>query len=90
MFKFPLDKKVFSKYSNILEIRISNHHGLIVNSLKNEFIKSYLQKRYYRHDRNLDMEPFQQYFCDIPKKSQITDCSYFKKVYSLDFRINMH
>ena len=61
------NQKNFFKDYNVSRVGISDYHGIIVSTLKGEFIKGNPKIRPYRNYRNFDIEAFKQDRYDILK-----------------------
>ena len=75
------NKNYLLKNSNVLEVGISDHHGLIITALKSQLVKGNAKRKLYRDYSEFNMNSFRAELDDKLKSGVVTEYSNFQKIF---------
>ena len=75
------NEKDLLKNSNVLEVGISDHHGLIITALKSQLVKGNAKRKLYRDYSEFNMDNFKAELDDKLKSGVVTEYSNFQNIF---------
>ena len=75
------NKKDLFKNSNVLEVGISEHHSLIITTLKNQLVKGNAKTKLYRDYNEFNMDNFKAELDHKLKSGIVTEYSNFQNIF---------
>ena len=75
------NNKDLFKYSNVLEVGISDHHSLIITALKSQLVKGNEKTKLYRDYSEFSMDNSKAELDDKLKSGVVTEYSNFQNIF---------
>ena len=75
------NKKDLFNNSNLLKVRISDHHGWTITALKIQLVKGNAKTKLYRDYSEFNMDNFKAELDDKLKSGVVTECSNFQNIF---------
>ena len=75
------NKQKFFKSTDVIEIGISDHHGLIVTALKSLLLKGNAKTKLYRDYNSFNIDHFKEDLDNYLKNNSITEYSHFQNIF---------